>query len=175
MLFLKHGKNIQTSQSLPSYLIISSKLCIFVLRQVLHKISAKLRKIHKKNLLTLVPANSKALRLRRVYTMEEKWHGSDKKWNGSNHFCKETVNFYPFRSGTIRGVYTTEKKWHGPDKNWNGSNSFYKETVNFYPFRDGSIGAYGPVAERIKVHCFFVKLLEPFQFLSGPCHFFSVV
>ena len=35
--------------------------------------------------------------LRRVYTTEEKWHGSDKKWNGSNHFCKETVNFYPFR------------------------------------------------------------------------------
>ena len=25
---------------------------------------------------------------------EEKWHGSDKKWNGSNHFCKEAVNFY---------------------------------------------------------------------------------
>ena len=51
-----------------------------------------------------------------------------------------------------RGVYTTEKKWHGSDKNWNGSNSFCKETVNFYPFRFRSIGAYGPVAERIRVH-----------------------
>ena len=24
-------------------------------------------------------------------------NGSDKKWNGSNHVCKETVNLYPFR------------------------------------------------------------------------------
>ena len=39
--------------------------------------------------------------LRRVYTTEEKWHGSDKKWNGSIHFCKETVNFRRFRYGTI--------------------------------------------------------------------------
>ena len=38
-----------------------------------------------------------SLNLRRVYTTEEKWHGSDKKWNGSHYFCKETVNFYPFR------------------------------------------------------------------------------
>ena len=36
-----------------------------------------------------------------VYTTEEKWHGSDKKWNGSNHFCKETVTFYPFHYGSI--------------------------------------------------------------------------
>ena len=57
----------------------------------------------------------------------------------------------------LRGVYTTEQKWHGSDKNWNGSNSFCKETVKFCPFRVGSIGAYGPVAERIKVHCFFAK------------------
>ena len=39
--------------------------------------------------------------IRRVYTTEEKWHRSDQKWNGSNHFCKETVNFYPFVYGTI--------------------------------------------------------------------------
>ncbi|XP_068671483.1 amidase-like [Montipora foliosa] len=30
----------------------------------------------------------------------------------------------------------------------------------FYPFRYGTIGAYGPVAERIKVHCFFTKMNE---------------
>ena len=42
--------------------------------------------------------------IRRVYTTEEKWHGSDKKWNGSIYFCKETVNVYPFRYGTI-GAY----------------------------------------------------------------------
>ena len=39
--------------------------------------------------------------LRGVYTSEQKWHGSDKNWNGSNSFCKETVNFYPFRVGSI--------------------------------------------------------------------------
>ena len=62
----------------------------------------------------------------------------------------------------------TEQKWHGPDKNWNGSNSFNKETVNFYPFRNGSIGAYGPVAERIKVHCFFVKTVGTVPVFVGP-------
>ena len=44
---------------------------------------------------------------RGVYTTEQKWHGSDKNWNGSNSFCKETLNFYPFRNGSI-GAY-------GPD------------------------------------------------------------
>ena len=58
-----------------------------------------------------------------------------------------------------RGVYTTEQKWHGSDKNWNGSNSFCKETVKFYPFRVGSTGAYGPVTERINLHCFFAKTI----------------
>ena len=38
---------------------------------------------------------------RGVYTTEQKWHGSDKNWNGSNSFCKETLNFYPFRNGSI--------------------------------------------------------------------------
>ena len=44
------------------------------------------------------------------YTTEKKWYGSDKNWNGSNSFCKETVNFYPFRNGSIGAyspVYTT--------------------------------------------------------------------
>ena len=29
--------------------------------------------------------------LKDVYTTEQKWQGSDKNWNGSNSFCKETV------------------------------------------------------------------------------------
>ena len=70
--------------------------------------------------------------------------GTHNQFNLASFFCFKSIVLY-------RRVYTTEQKWHGPDKNWNGSNSFYKETVNFYPFRDGSIGAYGPVAERIKV------------------------
>ena len=73
----------------------------------------------------------------------------------------------------IRGVYTTEQKWHGSDKNWNGSaNSFCKETVNFSPFRNGSIGAYGPVAERIKVHCSFAKTIETVPVFVGSVPFF---
>ena len=38
---------------------------------------------------------------RGFYTTEKKWQASDKNWNGSNSFCKETVNFYPFRNGSI--------------------------------------------------------------------------
>ena len=70
-----------------------------------------------------------------------------------------------------KGVYTTEQKWHGSDKNWNGSNSFYKETVNFYPFRFRSIGAYGPVAERIKVHSFFAKTVGTVPVFVGSVPF----
>ena len=70
-----------------------------------------------------------------------------------------------------RGVYTTEQKWHGSDKNWNGSNSFRKETVKFYPFRVGSIGALGPVAERIKVHCFFAKTVGTVPVFVGSVPF----
>ena len=71
----------------------------------------------------------------------------------------------------LRGVYTTEQKWHGSDKNWNGSNSFCKETVKFYPFRVGSTGAYGPVAERIKLHCFFAKTIGTVQVFVGSVPF----
>ena len=39
-------------------------------------------------------------------------------------------------------------------------NHFCKETMKFYPFCDGTIGAYGPVAEWIKVHFFLQRLLE---------------
>ena len=52
-------------------------------------------------------------RQRRVNTTEEKWHKSDKKWNGSNHVCKETLNFYPFRYGTI-GATDVEANVEGP-------------------------------------------------------------
>ena len=71
----------------------------------------------------------------------------------------------------LRGVYTTEQKWHGSDKNWNGSNSFCKETEKFYPFRVGSIGAYGPVAERIKLHCFFAKTVGTVPVFVGSVPF----
>ena len=74
-------------------------------------------------------------------------------------------------SSILRGVYTTEQKWHGSDKNWNGSNSFCKETVKFYPFRVGSTGAYGPVAERIKLHCFFAKTLGTVPVFVGSVPF----
>ena len=48
---------------------------------------------------------------------------------------------------------------------------FAEETVNFYPFRVGSIGAYGPVAERIKVHCFFAKTIGTVPVLVGSVPF----
>ena len=48
---------------------------------------------------------------KRVYTTEEKWHGSDKKWNGSIHFCKETE--------LLQGAFTRQSKnGTGPTKNW---------------------------------------------------------
>lgn len=31
----------------------------------------------------------------------QKWHRSNKNWNGSSSFCKEIVNFSPFRNGSI--------------------------------------------------------------------------
>ena len=72
----------------------------------------------------------------------------------------------------LRRVYSTEEKWHGSDKKLNSSNHFCKGTVNFYPFRDGSIGAYGPVAVRIKVHCFFTKMIGTVQLFIGTVPFF---
>ena len=76
-----------------------------------------------------------------------------------------------FITGHKRGVYTTEQKWHGSDKNCNGSNSFCKETGKFYPFRVGSIGAYGPVAERKKVHCFLAKTVGTVPVFVGSVPF----
>ena len=58
-------------------------------------------------------------------TTEQKWHGSDKKWNGSNSFCKETVNFYPFRNGSI-GAY-------GPDTERIKVQCFFAKTIGTVP------------------------------------------
>ena len=55
---------------------------------------------------------------------------------------------------------------------WNGSIHFCKELVNFYPFRYGTIGTYGPVAERIKVHCFFTKMIGTVPLVIGIVPFF---
>ena len=44
--------------------------------------------------------------------------------------------------------------------------------MNFYPFRYGTIDAYGPVAERIKVHCFFTKMIGTVPLFIGPVPFF---
>ena len=71
-----------------------------------------------------------------------------------------------------RRVYTTEEKWNGSDKKWNGSIHFCKETVNFNPFRYGTIGAYGPVAEQIKVQCFFTKMIGTVPLFIAPVPFF---
>ena len=43
--------------------------------------------------------------------------------------------------------------------------------MNFYPFRVGSIGAYGPVAERIKTHCFFAKTVGTVPIFVGSVPF----
>ena len=42
----------------------------------------------------------------------------------------------------------------------------------FYPFRNGSIGAYGPVAEGTKVHCFFSKIIGTVPVFVGSVPFF---
>ena len=69
--------------------------------------------------------------LRGVYTTEKKWHGSDKNWNGSNSFCKETVNFYPLRNGSI-GTY-------GPDTIWIKVHCFFAKTVGIVSVFVGSV------------------------------------
>ena len=43
--------------------------------------------------------------------------------------------------------------------------------MKFYPFRVGSIGALGPVAERIKVHCFFAKTVGTVPVFVGSVPF----
>ena len=41
--------------------------------------------------------------------------------------------------------------------------------------QDRGIGAYGPVAERIKVHCFFTKMIGTVPLFIGPVPFSCVV
>ena len=71
--------------------------------------------------------------LRGVYTTEQKWHGSDKNWNGSNSFCKETVNFYPFPNESI-GAY-------GPDTERIKLHCFFAKTstIGTVPVFVGSV------------------------------------
>ena len=69
--------------------------------------------------------------LRGVYTTEQKWHGSDKNWNGSNSFCKETVNYYPFRNGSI-GAY-------GPDTERIKVHCSLSKTIGTVPVFVGSV------------------------------------
>ena len=68
---------------------------------------------------------------RGVYTTQQKWHGSDKNWNGSNSFCKETVNFYPFRNGSI-GAY-------GPDTERIKLPCFFAKTIGTVSVFVGSV------------------------------------
>ena len=80
----------------------------------------------------LLSACCVATSLRRgVYTTEQKWHGSDKNWKGSNRFCKETVKFYPFRVGSI-GAY-------GPDTERIKVHCFFAKTVGTVPVFVGSV------------------------------------
>ena len=69
--------------------------------------------------------------LRGVYTTEQKWHGSDKNWNGSNSFCKETVKFYPFRDGST-GAY-------GPVTERIKLRCFFAKTIGTVPVFVGSV------------------------------------
>ena len=66
-----------------------------------------------------------------VYTTEQKWHGSDKNWNGSNSFCKETVRFYPFRNWSIGAC--------GPDTERIKLHCFFAKTIGTVPVFVGSV------------------------------------
>ena len=68
---------------------------------------------------------------RDVYTTEQKWHGSDKNGNGSNRFCKESVNFYTFCNGSI-GAY-------GPDTERIKVHCFFAKTIGTVPVFVGSV------------------------------------
>ena len=59
---------------------------------------------------------------------EKKGHGSDKNWNS---FCKETVDFYPLRNGSIGA-------W-GPDTERLKVHCFFAKTVGTVPVFVGSV------------------------------------
>ena len=69
--------------------------------------------------------------LRGVYTTEQKWHGSDKNWNGSNSFCKETVKFYPFCNCSIGAC--------GPDTDRIKLYCFFAKPIGTVPVFIGSV------------------------------------
>ena len=87
--------------------------------------------LSKVNLLLSACCVATSLRRRGVYTTEQKWHGSDKNWKGSNRFCKETVKFYPFRVGSI-GAY-------GPDTERIKLYCFFAKPVGTLPVFVGSV------------------------------------
>ena len=68
---------------------------------------------------------------RGVYTTEQKWHGSDKNWNGSNRFCKETVKFYLFCNWSIGAC--------GPDTERIKLRCFFAKTIGTVPVFVGSV------------------------------------
>ena len=68
---------------------------------------------------------------RGVYTTEQKWHGSDKNWNGSNSFCKETVKFYPFCNWSIGAC--------GPDTERIKLHCFFAKPIGTVPVFIGSV------------------------------------
>ena len=68
---------------------------------------------------------------RGVYTTEQKWHGSDKNWNGSKSFCKETVKSYPFRNWSIGAC--------GPDTERIKLHCFFAKTIGTVSVFVGSV------------------------------------
>ena len=56
-------------------------------------------------------------------------------------------------------------------RNQFGILKFKESDSDIYSFRFWSIGAYGPVAERIKVHCFFAKTVGTFPVFVGSVPF----
>ena len=71
------------------------------------------------------PGKEQSSLSRGVYTTEQKWHGSDKNWNGSNSFCKETVKSYPFCNWSIGAC--------GPDTERIKLHCFFAKTIGTVP------------------------------------------
>jgi len=68
---------------------------------------------------------------RGVYTTEQKWHGSDKNWNGSNRLRKETAKLHPFRNWSIGAC--------GPDTERTKLHCFPAKTTGTVPAPVGSV------------------------------------
>ena len=77
---------------------------------------------------------------RGVYTTEQKWHGSDKNWNGSNSFCKETVKLYQFCNCSIG---TCE-----PDTERIKLHCFFAKAIGTIPVFVGSVPFFALLCKR---------------------------